>query len=56
MNSNTNENKTKSSKVPRFVVIHEYNGKLKMSDVFEQVIEQQLIKNFEDWLEKRKAG
>ena len=41
---------------PRFIVIHEYNGKQSMRAAFEQAIETQALGQFELWLEKQNNG
>ena len=44
-NNNISNNKTKT----RYIVTHEYKGDLSMQTAFKEVIEQQVMGNFEKW-------
>ena len=48
--------KTSRRDKPRFIVIHEYNGRQSMRAAFEQAIETQACGQFESWLEEKERG
>ena len=47
--SNNNENNTSPKPKTRYIVTHGYKGNLSIQTAFKEVIENQVMDNFEKW-------